>query len=297
MRLLRVCLTILSTLIAISPILYAFSSYNWDVETLITPVYTPPKVNFDVKLRDVSIQGLELHMLFDVKNTGEINVRIDRIQATIYDEAGDEVGSGELATPISIASGETGVLDVVLRIDEKALPKLLRRDPLQPTIRLKVEGVTEAIVLGVKASIPISIPVEFPRPVTFSLGRIGVESFDIVNRKLVLTIPMELTNHLGTDISGLKSTFNVFCSTHSTLLGEGQLTVDMPIHHGSSATFNATLTISDEEFTHVVDSHLSEGTLVLTMDLTNGEIEFSAFNMQFSIPFEFKEVEVRGRLP
>ena len=67
--------SVLSLIAFIAPIAYGLNKHGWNISSLITPHYMPPKIGIALKSSPPKISGKAILLRFQANNTGEIGIR------------------------------------------------------------------------------------------------------------------------------------------------------------------------------------------------------------------------------
>jgi LEA14-like dessication related protein len=149
---------LLSASLVLVPIIYALNEYNWDVQALITPSYTPPKVDFRMEPSGVKLEGGQLRATFKLINLGEVEVIFESLNAAAYGPDGQALASATLDKGVVSHPNSTEVL--ILNVDKAALNKLMPYFKDRDRIKIEVKGEALVRVFGSKVIVPISLPFE-----------------------------------------------------------------------------------------------------------------------------------------
>ncbi len=162
----KIVMTILSAVVVLAPLIQALNQYNWNISTLITPSYSPPKVDFSTMFTSVRIEGRVLYITLKIENRGEVRVVLEDLNATAYvDEI--VIAPITLTDKVSLEPGEAKAAILKLILNDKAIntliPYLIKKD----RVNLGVKGTVFIRVLGSRASIPFTS--------SFSISRSDLE--------------------------------------------------------------------------------------------------------------------------
>jgi LEA14-like dessication related protein len=152
---------LLSIAVVFAPIVYALSKYEWDIQALVTPFYSPPKVDFHMEPSRVKFESGQLFAAFKLTNLGEVKVVFESLNATAYDPDGKALAPATLDKAVALPPNSTQTLTLKVNVDEAALNRLISyfiegRD----RINVEVEGEASIRVFGSKVAAPISASFE-----------------------------------------------------------------------------------------------------------------------------------------
>ncbi len=162
-RKVKILLSLLSIFIAIAPIVYALYSHNWNMSSLITPNYSPPKINFSLGSGSVRVQDGSLYIVFELRNTGELAIDIEGIEGKLSQPDGSKISDVRLVNPVRSEPDSVKDITLCVELDRETLWKTLPRLRGNEDIVLKIEGVSTLRVLGTKATAPFTVPITLRR--------------------------------------------------------------------------------------------------------------------------------------
>ncbi len=142
--------------LGLGPLLYGLQSHNWDVVSLVTPKYTPPRIDFDVKYADINVNNEAVTIALLIENKGEVAVILQDVNAALYGPDGAEVGRLQIKNPLRIRPGERGQLNMSLSTTLLAL-KLVPYFTTSREITLSARGAISVKILGTEALVPLAM--------------------------------------------------------------------------------------------------------------------------------------------
>ena len=145
----------LSAFVMLAPVLHALSVYEWDFQSLITPVYSPPKIDFSMRFVGVRVDVRILYSTFSLSNVGEVDIALDSLNATAYSPKGEAVASATLLKAVKVKAGSSENLTLKFTLNDAAV-EALASYLMKDHVDLKVEGTAVVGVLGSKAIAPFS---------------------------------------------------------------------------------------------------------------------------------------------
>jgi LEA14-like dessication related protein len=152
---------LLSIAVVFAPIVYALNKYEWNIQALVTPSYSPPKVDFHMEPSRVKFESGQLFAAFKLTNLGEVEVMFEGLNATVYGPDGVALAPATLDKAVPLPPNSTETLTMKVNVDEAALNRLMSyfiegRDH----INVEVEGEASIRVFGSKVTAPISASFE-----------------------------------------------------------------------------------------------------------------------------------------
>jgi len=139
----RILITLLS-IAAFLPLLYGLNSYNWDLKALLTPSYTPPKVDFRMEPEGLRFEQGKLILSIKLTNLGEIEAKIEGLNVTLYSN-GIAVATGSLEKPVLSRPNSTEELKISIT-SFHGIPS-----------KIEAKGETFIRVLGSLVRVPVEI--------------------------------------------------------------------------------------------------------------------------------------------
>ncbi len=151
----RIVMTILSVVVVVAPLIQALSQYGWNIFPLITPSYSPPRVDFSTRFMGVRADGRILYIILGVENRGEVGVMIEDLNATAY-VGGVAVAPITLANRVSLGPGEVKTVTLKLVLSDKVISTLIPYLIKSDSVDIGVRGTLFVHVLGSRASVPFT---------------------------------------------------------------------------------------------------------------------------------------------
>jgi LEA14-like dessication related protein len=152
---------LLSLAVVVAPVVYALNKYEWNIQALVTPSYSPPKVDFHMEPSRVKFESGQLFAAFKLTNLGEVEVVFESLNATAYGPDGKALAPATLDKAVALPPNSTQTLTLKVSLDEATLNRLISyftegRD----RINVEVEGEASIRVFGSKVAAPISASFE-----------------------------------------------------------------------------------------------------------------------------------------
>jgi len=152
----KTVLWLLSLAVVFAPIIYALNLYEWNVQALVMPSYSPPKLDFRLEPLGVKFEGGELHAALKLSNLGEVEVVFEGLDATAYGPDGKALAPAALGKTVTLSQNTTETLDLKISVDEAALNKLISYLEERGSVNVEVKGEASIRVFGSKVTAPIS---------------------------------------------------------------------------------------------------------------------------------------------
>jgi LEA14-like dessication related protein len=156
----KVLMLLLSTAVVSAPVIYALNEYEWNIQALVTPSYSPPKVDFRMEPLGVKSEGGQLYATFKVANLGEVEVVFESLNAAMYGPDGEALAPATLDKPVVLLPNSTEAFTLKVSLDEVALNRLIHYFEGRDSINVEVEGEASIRVFGSKVTVPISVSFE-----------------------------------------------------------------------------------------------------------------------------------------
>ena len=139
----------LETALILAPIVYGLCLYGWDVQSMMVPSYKSPGMGFSVgDAEPVLFEDLTV-INVSVTNTGECPITVTDFQAPVL-YRGNKIGEAYLRYPVSIPSGETAYLIIVVELSNATLSDVVE---LPGRLRVKLMGLLVEAPLNITVSI------------------------------------------------------------------------------------------------------------------------------------------------
>jgi len=146
----------LSAVVVLVPILQGLSQYSWNVSQLVTPSYSPPKVDFSMRFVDVKFEGGDLYATFELKNLGEVRMKLEGLNATAYGPDRSAIAPAALVRGVSLEPGAADAVLIRLSINEDAFKALASYIIEAGRVDLEVKGTVVVEIFGSRATMPIT---------------------------------------------------------------------------------------------------------------------------------------------
>jgi LEA14-like dessication related protein len=148
---------LLSLVVAVAPLIYALNKYEWNIQALATPSYSPPKVDFNMKPSSIKFDGRQLYASFKLSNLGEVKIVFESLNATAYGPDGKTLAPATLDKAAALPPNSTETITLKVNFDETALNRLISyfkegRD----SVNVEVRGEASIRVFSSKIAAPIS---------------------------------------------------------------------------------------------------------------------------------------------
>lgn len=160
---LAIVLTLVLILASIAPLVKGLMEYGWDIWKLVLPRFEVPRVDFDVRYKNFSIEGNNIVFQIILYNKGEIPIEITGLEGEVLTEDDVVLGTISIGEPVYIDVGESKELKALLRVNEEAIDSIMEKavaGARDLSVEIKVKA--EVVVYGVKARIPIEHKLKLP---------------------------------------------------------------------------------------------------------------------------------------
>jgi len=148
--------SVLSLIAFIAPIAYGLNEHGWNISSLITPHYTPPKIGIALKPSPPKISGKAILLRFQANNTGEIGIRILSFNGTACISGGERLGSLSLDREILLPPGTSEDLTLILKPSGRVLGNLISRLRQERYVEIEICGKMYVKLLGIIVEFPVS---------------------------------------------------------------------------------------------------------------------------------------------
>ena len=155
-RAVRIVALLLPLLAFLAPLVYGFGQYGWDVHSFVVPRYKAQKIGVDLRFRSLSVSDSEFMLIFEVNNTGEVDLRILSFDGVIYASSGEEIGELSLVHQVDLPKTSSGDLVLEVKSRKMAPAGLVSKLISIGRVSLSVKGIVRVEVLGAVAEVPVS---------------------------------------------------------------------------------------------------------------------------------------------
>jgi hypothetical protein len=152
----KAVLWLLSLAVVITPIVYALNLYGWDIQALVAPSYSPPRVDFRLEPLGVKFENGVLDAALKLSNLGEVEVVFEGLNATAYGPDGKALAPAALGKTVVLPQNSTETLNLKISLDEAALNRLISYLEGRVSVRVEVKGEASMRVFGSKVVAPLS---------------------------------------------------------------------------------------------------------------------------------------------
>lgn len=144
---------------ALGPIVYALTQYGWDIPTLFTPKYSPPKVDFTINTKDTKVKNNNLQTICELKNKGEVKVTLYAINTSVYGPDQKKIAPANLFEPVLSAPQSIENFTMTTSLTDSVLLKLQHYFREQNEIKAQIRGEANMQVLGSNVTTPLQVSI------------------------------------------------------------------------------------------------------------------------------------------
>jgi len=153
----KVLMLLLSAFAAVLPIVYGLGIHGWNIQAMVTPLYSPPKIDFRIEPSGLRFDGRYLYAEFKLTNLGEVRVVFERLNVTAYGPSGEVLAPATLDKAVVSLPKSIETLTLKMNVDEVTLNRLMEgRD----RVNVEVRGEAIVQVFGSKVTAPVSASFE-----------------------------------------------------------------------------------------------------------------------------------------
>ena len=151
---------LLSLIVVVAPTIYAMSNYEWNIQALVMPSYSPPKIDFHTGFSDIRFEDKQLFAVFRLSNLGEVKIIFEALDTVVYGPGGKALAQAVLDKPIISQTNSTETLILKVSFDETAFKNLLSYFKGRDRVSIEIRGIVSTRILGSKITTPISTSFE-----------------------------------------------------------------------------------------------------------------------------------------
>jgi hypothetical protein len=155
----KALMLLLSASTVLVPIVYGLAVYGWNVQAMVVPLYTPPKIDFRLEPSGLRFERGQLLAELKLTNLGEVKVMFEKLNAEVYGPDGKALAPASLDKAVVSLPGSTQTLTLKVKVEvnEATLSRIASyfmggRD----IISIEVRGNAVLRVFGSKVTAPIS---------------------------------------------------------------------------------------------------------------------------------------------
>jgi LEA14-like dessication related protein len=148
---------LLSASAVLVPIVYGLAIYGWNVQAMVVPLCTPPKIDSRLEPSGIRFERGQLLAEFKLTNLGEVKVMFEGLNAEVYGPDGKALAPASLDKAVVSIPGSTQTLTLKVEVNEATLSKIVSyfmegRD----RINIEVRGNAILRVFGSRVIAPVS---------------------------------------------------------------------------------------------------------------------------------------------
>jgi hypothetical protein len=166
----RIVMISLSIGVGLGPIVFALNQYGWNITPLITPSYSPPKVDFRMEFTGFRVIDKEPKAVLRLTNLGEIGLELVGLNATAYGPSGEAVAPVTLAHPVTSSPGSVKEVVLDISLSEGSVTRLLPYFRDRGYVDIEVKGEVFVKVFGSVVTVPLTTSFRLSREDVKALG-------------------------------------------------------------------------------------------------------------------------------
>jgi LEA14-like dessication related protein len=148
---------LLSASTVLVPIVYGLAIYGWNVQAMVVPLYTPPKIDFRLEPSGIIFERGQFFAEFKFTNLGEVKVVLEGLNAEVYGPDGKALAPASLDKAVVSLPGSAQTLTLKVEVNEATLSRIMSyfmegRD----RINIEVRGNAVLRVFGSRVTAPVS---------------------------------------------------------------------------------------------------------------------------------------------
>lgn len=156
-------LTIVLTMVSITPLILCAIEYDWDIHRMLSPIVNLPRIDFSVKFKSLGFENSSIIVYLTLRNRGEVPLRVTELKGEILVLGNIVLGNISTPKPVYVGVGESRELKLVIKLRRGVLSEIVK-SILGGSIELKakVKAIVEVEIYGVKARIPLEYKLKLP---------------------------------------------------------------------------------------------------------------------------------------
>lgn len=277
-RLLKLMLSVFTTLIVISPLIYGLYVYEWDIEAITRPIYEPPEIDFKLTLNEYSLIDKTLYIKGLITNSGEIDVEILELKGYLADLKGETYGNLSLEEDIYLKAQDQKEFTIKIEFEDESIARLIRSIIESDNIIFRIEGRFILTVLSSKVIAPFTYQIGInkdvlnidPSDIQVSIGNIQIIGSEIRLQILVYNptiIPIKIVG-INLDLYTSNEEWITSFTLEKTIL----------IDRNTNNTVSLTSTLTKDAISLLIEGDGGPTTLLIV-----GKLEIDIFGYRFEI--------------
>jgi LEA14-like dessication related protein len=147
----------LSASAVLVPIVHGLAVYGWNIQAMVMPLYSPPKIDFRLEPSGLRFDRGQLRVEFKLTNLGEVKVVLEGLNAEVYGPDGKALVPASLDKAVVSLPGPTQTLTLKIEVNEAVLSRITSyfmegRD----RVNIEIKGKAILRVFGSRVIAPIS---------------------------------------------------------------------------------------------------------------------------------------------
>jgi hypothetical protein len=114
----KALMLLLSASAVLVPIVYGLAIYGWNVQAMVVPLYTPPKIDSRLEPSGIIFERGQLLAEFKLTNLGEVKVVLEGLNAEFYGPDGKALAPASLDKVVVSIPGSTQTLTLKVEVNE-----------------------------------------------------------------------------------------------------------------------------------------------------------------------------------
>jgi LEA14-like dessication related protein len=153
----KALMLLLSASAVLVPIVYGLAIYGWNLQAMVVPLYTPPKIDSRLEPSGIRFERGQLFAGFKLTNLGEVKVVLEGLNAEVYGPDGKALAPASLDKAVVSLPGSAQTLTLKVEVNEATLSEIASyfmegRD----RINIEVRGNAVLRVFGSRVTAPVS---------------------------------------------------------------------------------------------------------------------------------------------
>jgi hypothetical protein len=240
-------------IVFISPYLYGYYQYG---ESLFTPAYTPPRIDFQSNIAGYRLEDSKLYVIMELDNMGEVNITVSSLNASIYSPNGDYITDLKLEKPVEIDAGTKENVTFYMQFTLDTMIKLFKA--LMAGGQLSVKGILGIDVYSSKVEYPLNIPISFPEDILSNyLNKFEISYVSSEISDNTITVKVEVRNPLGMDFKIVDSNLKLY-TADGNYIGDVSTEKNVVIKAGESSYINLYIDLTADVIHRLIEYRSTE---------------------------------------
>ena len=249
----KLLINIVFLIVFISPYLYGYHQYG---ESLFTPTYTPPRIDFKSNITGYRLEDSRLYVIIELDNMGEVNITVSTLNASIYSPDGDYITDLKLDKPVEIDAGKKENITFYTQLTSDTMVKLSK--VLKAGGQLSIKGILGIDVYSSKVEYPLNMPISFPEDILSNyLNKFEISYVSSETSDNTIIVKVEVRNPLDMDFKIVDSSLKLY-TVDGNYIGDVSTEKNVVIEAGAISYINLYIELTPDVIHRLLEYRSTE---------------------------------------